>query len=169
MTNSFKLQFLFSKYNTEKILKGDKEIPKSVTCELVCTMMLPIPFTQSMINKYKDVKFRIIPMENSNIIPSIAKIVVTGTSMCHNEDKFDFSVGKHLSESRAKIKAYDLAKRILTDLINEYTVDKQKKVKKMSDYSDNGIYFSPITIAKKNIAKLAKFTSDEIEHVNAIK
>ena len=152
MKQSFKLQFRNPHYKTVK--DGGA---KSVLCTIECSMYLPLPITKRIGKKYKEVSFSFTPAV-SNVISSVAEIEVTGTSKCHPDDAFEFESGKHLSESRAKAKAYRVARNILADLVDDYINDHNDSVGK-------NIIPSPVTIAKSTCDKLSSYYEDELSHI----
>lgn len=152
MRKSFKLQFRNPHYKTVK----DTD-QKSVICSIECSLYLPLPVTRRIAEKYKEkATFSYIP-SNSNVIACVAEIEVEAVSKCHPEDAFVFETGKHLSESRAKGKAYRLARNIIGDLVEDYSVD---------HFDSNGKTIpSPITVAKDMCDKLSSYYEDELSHV----
>lgn len=88
---------------------------------IICGIKCKIKRVDPNLWDYKHKISRFFPRVINNYNNSM--FTVYGVAKCHPGDEFDVKIGKRVAESRAKHKAYSIAKRYITALSNKIESD----------------------------------------------
>lgn len=101
-----------SNLRIEKIDYRVNEEGRTVACTLTCNMQLRKHPAFDMYFFYQWKK----KMPKVNYY---GEFTVSATAKCNEEDVFDVEVGKRIAESRAKQKAFGIARKVYVEVFNE--------------------------------------------------
>ena len=91
-----------------KVIKEDYEIQgKTTHCCLFCQLIPPSPLTSTTISKIQK-RFRYFDPDDSPYF----KFCVKASTTCMKGDRYDASLGKHIANSKARAKMFNVAYRI---------------------------------------------------------
>ena len=91
-----------------KVIKEEYEIQgKTTHCCLFCQLIPPSPLTSTTISKIQK-RFRYFDPDDSPYF----KFYVKASATCMKGDRYDASLGKHIANSKARAKMFNVAYRI---------------------------------------------------------
>lgn len=91
-----------------KVIKEEYEIQgKTTHCCLFCQLIPPSPLTSTTISKIQK-RFRYFDPDDSPYF----KFCVKASTTCMKGDRYDASLGKHIANSKARAKMFNVAYRI---------------------------------------------------------
>ena len=91
-----------------KVIKEEYEIQgKTTHCCLFCQLIPPSPLTSTTISKIQK-RFRYFDPDDSPYF----KFCVKASATCMKGDRYDASLGKHIANSKARAKMFNVAYRI---------------------------------------------------------
>lgn len=91
-----------------KVIKEEYEIQgKTTHCCLFCQLIPPSPLTSTTISKIQK-RFRYFDLDDSPYF----KFCVKASTTCMKGDRYDASLGKHIANSKARAKMFNVAYRI---------------------------------------------------------